>query len=71
MNDKKKPMLAARVLTYQGRVEWASENDEDLVPHLREISRRYEELKGVYDFMTAKLMAKSEWIEKLFRDGSE
>ncbi len=54
-------LFAVRVLTYQGRIEYA---DEDLVSHLREISKRYEELKGENDFQTAGLTAKSEWLDR-------
>lgn len=54
-------LFAVRVLTCQGRIEYA---DADLVPHLREISDRYEELKGVNDFTTAGLTAKSEWLAR-------
>ena len=57
-------LFAVRVLTYQGRIEWASESDADLVPHLREISDRYEELNGVNDFRTAAITAKSEWLAR-------
>ena len=64
-------LFAVRVLTYQGRIEWASASDVDLVPHLREISDRYEELKGVNDFRTAGLTAKSEWLAKYMRANRE
>lgn len=57
-------LFAVRVLTHQGRIEWASESDADLVPHLREISDRYEELNGVNDFRTAAITAKSEWLAR-------
>ena len=57
-------LFAVRVLTYRGRIEWASEADADLAPHLREIAERYEELKSVNDFTTAGLTAKSEWLAR-------
>jgi hypothetical protein len=63
-------LFAVRVLTYQGRIDWASESDTDLVPHLHEISNRYEELKGTNDFRTAGLTAKSEWLARYLQANS-
>ena len=58
------PLFVVRVLTYQGRIEYA---DADLVPHLREIYDRYEELKGGNDFATAGLTARSEWLARYMK----
>ncbi len=57
-------LFAVRVLTYQGRIEYVSDTDADLVPHLREIRERYEAMKGSTDFLTARLTAKSEWLTR-------
>ena len=64
-------LFAVRVLTYQGRIELASEADADLVPHLREISERYEELKSVHSFSAAGLTAKSEWLSRYLRSNEK
>ena len=62
--DTNAALFAVRVLTYQERIEYASEADAELVPHLREIRERYEAMKGDTDFAAARLTAKSEWLAR-------
>jgi hypothetical protein len=64
VNMKPSELFAVRVLTYQGRIEYASDEDAELIPHLQEIKERYEELKGSTDFATAGLTAKAEWLAR-------
>lgn len=54
-------LFAVRVLTHQGHNDTA---EEDLIPHLREISERYSELKRTHDFMTSARIAKAEWLAR-------
>lgn len=59
-------LFAVRVLTHRGHNDTAEEYtvDADLIPHLREISTRYSELKRTHDFMSSARIAKAEWLTR-------
>ena len=61
-------LFAVRVLTHQGRNDTA---EEDLFPHLQEISARYSELKQSHDFMSSAQIAKAEWLARFLSATTE
>jgi hypothetical protein len=56
--------LFIRVLTNQQRSQYS---DDDLKPHLKEISERYSELKGVNGFEESALIARMEWAKRFLK----
>lgn len=62
--DHLKVTTIVRVLTYEDHIKFA---EEDIQPHLREIQKRYSELKEIHMILKAKHIARVEWLERFMK----